>query len=155
MNIIEKGVYEAYQGNSEMSIAIDEYTISRMSDGYHVESNSTVLGISGFQQRAILLTDDRWQMQELRITIESLDVEMTASLKEGRVYVHQKQPESDIEKIIDLQNDRHFFIFNGALLIPMIWLRGFDFSNFEKATYQMLPVGYAEVKQLHNTDRDC
>ena len=26
--------------------------------------------------------------------------------------------------------------------------RGFDFDNYEKVTYQLLPVGFAEIKQL-------
>ena len=43
-------------------------------------------------------------------------------------------------------------MYSGALVIPMIWLRGFDFDNYEKVTYQILPTGYAEVKQLHGTD---
>ena len=55
------------------------------------------------------------------------------------------------EKIIDLQNDNYFFMYSGALIIPMIWLRGYDFNNYEKVTYQMLPSGFAEIKQLpHN-----
>jgi hypothetical protein len=39
-------------------------------------------------------------------------------------------------------------VYSGALVIPMIWLRGFDFENYDKVTYHMLLGGYAEVKQL-------
>ena len=50
-----------------------------------------------------------------------------------------------------MQHDKFFFMYSGALVVPMIWLRGFDFDNYMKVTYQMLPVGYAEIKQLPNT----
>ena len=50
-----------------------------------------------------------------------------------------------------MQNYRYFFHYNGALIVPMLWLRGFDFDNYEKVTFQMLPAGYAEVKQLPAT----
>ena len=91
-------------------------------------------------------------MQELQVTVEALNIEMTANVKYGKVYVRQKQRYAlDFEKVIELQNDRYFFQYSGALIVPMIWFRGFDFDNYEKVTYQMLPMGYAEVKQLPNT----
>ena len=52
------------------------------------------------------------------------------------------------------KNDKYFFMYSGALIIPFIWLRGFDFDNYEKVTYQMLPMGFAEIKQLPDIDLD-
>jgi hypothetical protein len=123
-------------------MAMDEYIISRIPAGYLVESNNTIFGANGFCQKAVLRTDAHWQMQELQVTVESLNIEMCASIKDGKLYLQQKQQDAKLEKIIDLQNDKHFFMYNGAMIIPMIWLRGFDFDNYEKVTYQMLPMGY-------------
>ena len=149
MDLIEKGVYVAYQGNKSAYIAMDEYFITRIPKGYLVESNNTIFGANGFQQKAELRTDDFWQMQELQVTIEALNIEMNAVVKDGTVYVRQKrQGGVEFEKNIVIQNDKYFFQYSGALIIPTIWLRGFDFDNFEKITCQMLPMGYAEVKQL-------
>ena len=45
-------------------------------------------------------------------------------------------------------------MYSGALIISMIWLRGLDFNNYEKVIYQMLPQGFAEVKQLSDIVSD-
>ena len=151
MDTIEKGVYEAYQGNSGVCVAMDEYNISRTSSGFLVESNNTIFGSNGFQQKAVLRTNSHWQMQELRVIVESLGIEMYAFIKERKLYLQQKQQDTNIEKIIDLQSNNYFFMYNGALVVPIIWLRGVDFENYDKVTYQMLPMGYAEVKQLYSS----
>ena len=149
METTEKDVYVAYLGNNNAYIAMDEYTISRIPSGYLVESTNTVFGNNGFQQKAELQTDHNWQMQDLKVTVESLNIEMKASVKDGKVYLRQTQQNNlSFENVIDLQYDNYYFQYNGALIVPMIWLRGFDFDSYEKVTYQMLPVGYAEVKQL-------
>ena len=152
MDITEKDVYVAYQGNNNAYIIIDECAISQTLEGFLIESNNTVIGTNGFQQKAVLRTDQKWQMQELKVAIESMSIEMCAYVKERKVYIKQKQQDTvDFEKIIGLQNDNFFFQYSGALIVPMIWLRGFDFDSYEKITYQMLPTGYAEIKQLPNT----
>jgi hypothetical protein len=151
MNTIEKGVYVAHQGSKEVCIAMDEYSVSRIKSGFLVESNSSVFGVNGFLQKSVLRTNIKWQMQELLVSIESMMIEMCASVKDEKMYLQQKQQDMNVEKIIDLQNDKFFFLYSGALIIPMIWLRGFDFDNYEKVTYQMLPIGYAEIKQLSNS----
>ncbi|MDR1115493.1 MAG: hypothetical protein LBL33_05000 [Tannerella sp.] len=152
MDTIEKDVYVAYHGNSAAYIAMDEYDISRISTGFLIKSNNTVFGSNGFHQKAVLQTDFHWQMQELKVDVESLNIEMLASINHGKLYLQQKQANENFEKIIDLQHEKHFFLYSGALVIPMIWMRGFDFDNYEKVTYQMLPMGYAEVKQLCDPD---
>jgi len=154
MNIVENGVYVASQGNNGAYIAMDEYSISQISSGFQIDSNNTIFGINGFQQKAKLRTDAHWNMQELHIIVESLKIEMNAHVNEGKLYIRQKQQDSNFEEILDLQQDKFFFMYNGALVIPMIWLRGFDFDNYEKVTYQMLPTGFAEIKQLANTASD-
>ena len=152
MDTIENDVYIAYQVDNGTCIAMDEFSISQISSGFQINSNNTVFGINGFQQKASLKTDFQWQMHELNIFVDSMNIEMNAIVKEGKAYVKQnKQNTVGFEKIIDLKNDKFFFQYNGALVIPMIWLRGFDFDNYKKVTYQMLPMGYAEVKQLPNT----
>ena len=151
MDTIETGTYVANQGNYGQCIAIDEYSISKISDGFLVESNNTIFGTNGFQQKAELITDFHWKMQELNIHVESLNNELHVSVNEGKVYVHQKKQDTVFKKNIDLQHKNYFFIYSGALIIPMIWLRGFDFDNCEKVTYQMLPVGFADIKQIPDT----
>lgn len=154
MDTVEKDVYVAYQGNSNTYIAIDEYSISRTPTGFLVESNNTVFGASGYSQKAKLSTDAYWQMQELQIRVESFNIEIVASIDDKKLYLQQKQHNANHDKIIDLHKDKHFFLYSGAMIVPFVWLRGFDFNNFEKVIYQMLPDGYAEVKQLRNTDPD-
>lgn len=151
MDTIEKDVYVAYQGNNQVYIAVDEYVISRMPTGFLVESDNTVFGVNGFQQKSTLRTNHQWQMQELKVIVESMGIEMNASAKNGKLYLQQKQNDANYEKVINLQHDNYFFMYNGTLVILMIWLRGFDFDNFEKITYQMLPTGYAEVKQIQDS----
>ena len=148
MDTIETGIYVAYQGNNGLCIAIDEYSTSKIDSGYLVESNNTIFGANGFQQKAELRTDFHWKMQKLQVTVESMNIEMCVSVKDEKVYIHQKHQDEVFEKTIDLQNDKYFFMYSGALITPFIWLRGFDSDNCEKVTYQMLPIGYAEVKQL-------
>ena len=151
MKTIENNVYVAYHDNG-VCIAMDEYSISQVSSGFHIDSNNTVFGVNGFQQKAILRTDDCWQMQELKVAIESMNIEMCANVKDRKVYVQQKQQNAvGFEKIFELQNDKFFYIYSGALVIPMIWLRGFSFDNYEKVAYQMLPAGFVEIKQLTDT----
>jgi len=151
MDTFEKDVFVAYQGDNLTYIAMDEYVVYRTPSGFLVESNNTVFGVNGFQQKSVLRTDHKWQMQELQVIIESLKIELRASVTDRKIVIQQKQQDTNFEKIIDLMNDRYFFMYSGALIIPMIWLRGFDFDNYEKVTYQMLPIGYAEVKQLPET----
>ena len=154
MDAIEQGVYVAHHGNNNEFIAMDEYVIMQTPSGFLVQSNNIVFGTNGFQQRAVLQTDIHWQMQKLQVASEALNVEMCASINDNKLYLQQKQPEVNFEKIIDLQIDKYFFMYQGALVIPMIWLRGFDFENYEKVTYQMLPAGYAEIKQLSDVVSD-
>ena len=148
MNIIENDVYVAYQGSSDVYIAMDEYSIAQISSGFLVESNNTVFGTNGFQQKALLKTDFQWKMQELKVTIDSVGLAMYASVNDGKLYLQQNKKDASFEKIIDLQHDNFFFMYSGALVIPMVWLRGFDFCNYEKVTCQMIPMGFAEIKQL-------
>ena len=148
MNIIENDAYIAYHGNDRAYIAMDEYSISRISSGFSVESNNTVFGTNGFCQKASLKTDFQWKIQELKITIDSFGLAIHVFVNDGKLYLRQKQHGSSFDKIIDLQNNKYFFMYSGALVIPTIWLRGFDFDSYEKISYQMLPTGFAEIKQL-------
>jgi len=108
MDAIENDVYVAYQIDNGACIAMDEFSISQISSGFQIDSNNTVFGVNGFQQKAILRTDVHWQMQELYITVESLKIEMEAYINDGKLYLHQKQQDSNFEKIIDLQHDKFF-----------------------------------------------
>ena len=89
MTILEKDVYIAHKGDNGACIAMDEYSISHTSSGFLVESNNTVFGINGFQQKSVLKTDSGWLMQELHVIIESLKIEMCASVNDGRLFIKQ------------------------------------------------------------------
>ena len=91
MDAIEKDVYVAYRGNVSTYMAMDEYTISRMSYGFFIESINTVFGINGFYQKATMYTDFQWQIQKLNVDVESLNIKMNAYIKDEKLYIQQKQ----------------------------------------------------------------
>lgn len=147
----EKGTYIACSNNGT-SVSIDEYSVVSSSTGYTINSDNVVFGNNGFQQKAELRTDSKWVMQELNVRIDTLDIEMKANIQDGNLHIAYNQANGKYEKTFFFDNARFFFMYNGALVVPLIWLRGFDFDNYETVIYQMLPVGLAEVKQIRTTD---
>jgi hypothetical protein len=149
--VTEKGTYIACSNNGT-SVSIDEYSVVSSSTGYTINSDNVVFGNNGFQQKAELRTDSKWVMQELNVRIDTLDIEMKANIQDGNLHIAYNQANGKYEKTFFFDNARFFFMYNGALVVPLIWLRGFDFDNYETVIYQMLPVGLAEVKQIRTTD---
>ena len=110
MTILEKDVYVAYKGDNGVCFAMDEYSISHTSSGFLVESNNTVFGANGFQQKSVLKTNSEWLMQELHVVIESMKIEVCASVNDGRLFIKQNQSGVNFEKNIDLQGDKFFYV---------------------------------------------
>jgi hypothetical protein len=146
--LIEKGTYLAQQGETGVLVAIDEYMIEKEQNGYKIRSDNVIFGSNGFQQSAEIFVDNKWMMTYLHIEIDSQNIELTANIENGNAMITQRQRQKKIEKVIPLQLKQYFFIYSGGLIIPMIWLRGFDFLTFNKIQYQLLPIGVAEVMQI-------
>ena len=113
-----------------------------------------VFGPNGFQQKAEMYTDIQWNMERLHVAVNGMDTEMWATLTDSSIKVQQRCADNTIERIISLQNNRYFFLFHGALIIPMLWLRGLEFGQYEKTPCQILPLGYAEVTEIKGTMND-
>jgi len=150
--LFEKGTYTAQYGETGALIAMDEYIIGRTSDGFKIQSNNNIFGQNGFRQLAEIEVDDQWMMQRLHIAVVDKNIELNANFDNGSVRIIQSHEQKEVSKLIPLQFSQYIFIYNGALVIPTVWLRGFDFNSFEKTQYQLLPAGMAEVKQIKQTN---
>jgi len=151
-DLFEKGTYTAQQSKNGALIAMDEYIIERTLNGFKIQSDNVTFGQNGFRQRAEMLVDDQWMMQHLHVVVDDKRIELNASIDKEQVRIIQNQERKEINKLIPLHISRYFFIYSGALVIPLIWLRGFDFKSFEKIQYQLLPAGLAEVMQIKKTN---
>lgn len=146
--IIEKGTYAAQYGETGALVAMDEYDVTETSNGFRIRSDNVIFGQNGFRQHAEMLVDNQWIMQQLCIVVDEKNIELNASIVNENVRIWQKHGEIEIENVIPLQGKRFFFLYSGALVIPLIWFRGFDFEVFEKTHYQLIPTGRAEVMQI-------
>lgn len=150
--LLEKGTYMAQQGETGALIAMDEFVIEKIPTGFKIQSDNVIFGQNGFRQCAEMFVDDQWMMHHLHIVVNDKNIELNATVDNGNVKITQRQEQTEITKVIPLQFNRYFFIYNGALVIPLIGFRGFDFTAFEKMQYQLLPAGLAEVMQIRQTD---
>lgn len=146
--LLEQGTYVAQQGEVGALIAMDEYRIEKAPNGYKIQSDNVVFGQNGFSQFAEMIVDDQWMMQDLHIVVNDKDIELNVTVEDRNVRIKQRQKQTEVTKEISLQFNQYFFLYSGALAIPLIWLRGFDFSFLEKMQYQVLPIGMAEVMQI-------
>ena len=151
--LFEKGAYVAQYGENGPLVAMDEYIIERIPNGFKIKSDNTMFGQHGFRQCAEMTVDAQWLMQDLRVIVDDMHIELNVRIDNGSVNLTQKQGQTEETKVLPLQQlNQYFFIYSGALVIPFIWLRGFNFKVFEKVQYQLLPVGLVEVMQIKQTN---
>lgn len=150
--LLEKGSYVAQYGETGALIAMDEYLIEQIPTGFKIQSDNVIFGQNGFRQCAEMLVDDQWLMRKLRVVVEEKNIELNADIDNGSFRIKQSQAQTETTKLIPLQLNQYFLIYNGALVMPLIWLRGFNSEYFEKVQFQLLPVGLAEVMQIKQSN---
>lgn len=151
-DLLEKGSYAAQSGANGAVVAFDEYTIEKHEKGKIIKSENTVLGEQGFYQSAELITDNNWKPVSLLVKNPTMNLELNAEFKQGEFSFKQVVNDNVIEKSIKLINNNFILFYSGALVIPFIWLRAFDFNCFNSIEYQIIPVGRAEVLLQRQAD---
>ena len=154
--LFEKGIYTAQYGETGALIAMDEYTIEQIPNGpngFKIKSDNVIFGQNGFRQCAEMWVDESWMMQKIHIVVDQKNIELLANVDGDNVKIWQQHGQREFEKIIPLQMNKFFFLYSGALALPFIWLRGFNYGTFEKIQYQLFPTGQAEVMQIKKEDK--
>jgi len=144
----EKGTYIAKAGSNGACVIIDEYTVFDNGQGFTISSQNTVLGEYGFSQNAELFTDYNWTPKKMSVKVQNSDREFLGDINGDKVILKNIIKETVEEKVVPLINKNIMFLFSGAIVLPFIWLRSYDFNNYDRTQYQIIPHGTSEVQQL-------
>lgn len=146
----EKGVYSAHTSSNGPMIIREEYELYNHENKFILKSNITVFGNNGFYQEVFMELNEDWSPSSIIIDSPG-NVNFTAQFHNNQaVFTSQLPGETSTTQSVPILNEKFFFAFNGALVIPFLWLRCLN-PDSKKINFQILPIGYAEVEVLENT----
>jgi hypothetical protein len=130
-------------------IAREAYEIYSTKNRFMIKSDITVFGVNGFYQTVYMEVTDNWFPLSVKISDSENNLFLADISNNQATFSTRRTSASDIIQTVPIVNGNFFITFAGALLIPFLWLRSLK-PDSKKLSFQILPVGYAEVEVLEN-----